>query len=185
METSAVEQRVQFVWDFTSGQWTMTELCERYGITRPTGYKWIGRDRDAGETGLAERNRAPHGCPHRTPASMEALILSVRKQYGWGAKKLLQVLARRYPTRAWPARSTVNDILARHGQLRKHRRRTKWAHPGAVPLHTERPNQVWPVGILETYHRSGSAAQREAPALIVLPLERVHVSEARALPTLQ
>ena len=145
METSAVEQRVQFVWDFTSGQWTMTELCERYGITRPTGYMWIDRYRGAGEAGLAERSRAPHGCPHRTPASVEALILAARKHYGWGAKKLLQVLARRSPTRAWPARSTVNDILARHGQLRKHRRRTKWTHPGAVPLHTERPNQVWPV----------------------------------------
>src|SRR4051794_38269980 len=58
METSAVEQRVQFVWDFTSGQWTMTELCERYGITRPTGYKWMQRYRDAGEAGLAEPRAA-------------------------------------------------------------------------------------------------------------------------------
>ena len=62
METSAVEQRVQFVWDFTSGQWTMTELCERYGITRPTGYKWMDRYRAAGETRLAEHSRAPHEC---------------------------------------------------------------------------------------------------------------------------
>ena len=115
METSAVEQRVQFVWDFTSGQWAMTELCERYDITRPTGYKWIDRYRGAGEAGLAERSRAPHACPHRTSASIETLILAVRKQYGWGAKKLLQVLVRRNPTRVWPARSILlcvtNDFI--------------------------------------------------------------------------
>ena len=142
METSAVEQRIQFVWEFESGQWSMTELCERFGITRPTGYEWIRRYRDAGEAGLTERSRAPQACPHRTPAALEARILAACKKYGWGAKKLSRVLATRDPTQPWPGRSTVNDILARHGLLRKHRRRTKWAHPGAVPLVTDRPNQA-------------------------------------------
>ena len=41
METNATEQRTAFVNDWKSRQWTMTELCERYGISRPTGYKWI------------------------------------------------------------------------------------------------------------------------------------------------
>jgi transposase InsO family protein len=38
----------------------------------------------------------------------------------------------------------VNEILERHGKLRKNRRRRKWIHPGAAPLETVRPNQVWP-----------------------------------------
>ena len=29
--------------DLASGQWTMTELCTRYGISRNTGYKWRER----------------------------------------------------------------------------------------------------------------------------------------------
>src|SRR6266571_1286871 len=60
MQTSATEQRLRFAEDFESGQWSMTELCER------------------------------------------------------------------------------------HGRLRKHRRRKQWTHPGAAPLETQRPNQVWP-----------------------------------------
>jgi transposase InsO family protein len=64
--------------------------------------------------------------------------------HGWGAKKLLQVLRTRHPHREWPARSTVNAVLERHGLLRRNRRRRKWARPGAASLHTERPNQVWP-----------------------------------------
>src|SRR6185436_15705404 len=79
-----------------------------------------------------------------TPTDVEEVVLKLRAQYGWGAKKLLHVLARRYPRLACPARSTVNAILDRHGKLRKQRRRPHWDHPGVAPLATTRPNQVWP-----------------------------------------
>jgi len=144
MQTNATEQKLGFAGDYESGQWSMVELCERYGVTRPTGYKWVSRYQEDGEAGLVERLRAPLGCPHRTPARVEELILAARKEYGWGAKKLLQVLRSRHPRLVWPARSTVNAILERHGKLRKNRRRRKWSHPGAAALETMRPNQVWP-----------------------------------------
>ena len=130
--------------DYESGQWSMSELCERYGVTRPTGYKWVSRYREQGKAGLSDRSRSPLGCPHRTPHQVEQRILAARERYGWGAKKLLQVLEKRHPELPWPARSTVNDILDRHGKLRRNRRRRKWSHPGAAPLKTVRPNQVWP-----------------------------------------
>lgn len=144
MQTNAKDQRRGFVRDHESGQWSMTELCQRYRVSRPTGYKWIDRFEEEGEKGLEERSRAPTSCPHHTPASIERKIVALRGEYGWGAKKLLQVLERRHPKVAWPARSTVNAILDRHGKLRKNRRRKKWSHPGAAALGTERPNQVWP-----------------------------------------
>ena len=37
METHVVKERLAFVHDLTSGHWSMTELCERYGVSRPTG----------------------------------------------------------------------------------------------------------------------------------------------------
>jgi transposase len=144
METNAEKQRRAFVHDYESGQWSVSELCHRYRVSRPTGYKWIDRFEEQGEAGLTERSRAPAKCPHHTPASAERRILALRAEYGWGAKKLLQVLERRHPNMQWPARSTVNAILERHGKLRKNRRRKKWSHPGAAALGTERPNQVWP-----------------------------------------
>ena len=88
--------------------------------------------------------RAPQRCPHRTSDALEALIIAARLEYGWGAKKLLRVLRTRHPSRAWPARSTVNAILGRHMLLQKNRRRRKWEHPGVLPVTTQRPNQVWP-----------------------------------------
>jgi transposase InsO family protein len=144
METSKEEQRRAFVGDYESGQWSMTELCQRFGITRPTGYLWVARYEEKGEDGLVDRSRTAVGCPHRTPPEMERRILTLRARHGWGAKKLLQALGKRHPEIALPARSTVNAILERHGKLHKQRRRRKWTHPGAAPLETERPNQVWP-----------------------------------------
>lgn len=144
METNVVDERVRFARDFASGHWSMTELCERYGVTRPTGYKWIARYRVGGDGALADRSRAPHHSPHRTDDIIEALVVAARHQYGWGAKKLLKVLGTRHPDLAWPARSTVNALLERHHLLRKNRHRRTWAHPGATALQTDRPNQVWP-----------------------------------------
>jgi transposase InsO family protein len=144
METNVLDERERFVRDFESGQWSMTELCERYGVSRPTGYKWMARGGEGGAR-FADGSHAPHQCPHRTSAALEALIIAARHEYGWGAKKLRQVLRTRYPARPWPARSTFNAILDRHALLHKNRRRRKWTHPGAIPLHTEHPNQVWPV----------------------------------------
>jgi putative transposase len=138
METNAQKQRRAFVDDYESGQWSMTELCQRYRMSRPTGYKWIDRFEEQGEEGLAERSRAPSSCPHHTPAFVERKILALRAEYGWGAKKLLQVVARRHPKVDWPARSTVNAILERHGKLRKNRRRKKWSHSGAAMIRSAR-----------------------------------------------
>lgn len=144
METNVLKERVRFVRDFASGHWSMTELCERFGVSRPTGYKWVARHRTGGDRGLQDRSRAPHHCPRRTDGELEALVVAARLQYGWGAKKLGQVLRIRHPDRVWPARSTLNALLERHGLLRKNRRRRKWAHPGAAAVQTDHANQVWP-----------------------------------------
>ena len=51
-ERSPMDQRRQLVQVYRSGLFTMTELAEQYGISRKTGYKWIGRT--AGDGGGAE-----------------------------------------------------------------------------------------------------------------------------------
>jgi hypothetical protein len=38
-ETSPMDQKVQFIADFRRQRFSFSELCERYDISRKTGYK--------------------------------------------------------------------------------------------------------------------------------------------------
>jgi transposase InsO family protein len=145
LETNPMLERQHFVHDLESSHWTMTELCDRYGISRNTGYKWLHRYRQHGASGLHDHSRAPRLCPHQTPDELVRLILAEHSRYGWGARKILKRMRTRFPDRAWPARSTVFDILARHGRVHPRRRRRQWKHPGAAPFNTTAPNQIWTI----------------------------------------
>ena len=78
METNVLKERLGFVRDLQTGHWSMTELCERYGITRPTGYKWRARFETHGRDGLHDHSRAAASCPHQTPDDLVSLILAAR-----------------------------------------------------------------------------------------------------------
>jgi len=71
------------------------------------------------------------------------LILQDADKCGWGARKVLARLRARHPELELPARSTVFDILERHGRVRHKRRRRHYKHPGVVPIETQAPNDVW------------------------------------------
>src|SRR5271165_2935843 len=63
--SGVVERRKQFLAEYQSGQWTMTDLCRAYGISRPTGYAVLRRYEQDGEPGLEEQSRAHNGIPTR------------------------------------------------------------------------------------------------------------------------
>ena len=98
METSPMEQRERFIHDHRLDLYTMVELCTRYGISRKTSYKWLGRFEDAGHQGLQDRSRAPHACPHQIAEEVATLICAARRQHpSWGPAKLLDWLRPRHP----------------------------------------------------------------------------------------
>jgi len=74
-ETTKMQERMRFVLDAEGELFTMTELCERYGISRMTGHKWLRRFRQDGVGALEDRSRAPLYCPHQTdPEAVGALV---------------------------------------------------------------------------------------------------------------
>jgi len=122
----------------------MTELCQRFQISRRVGYKWLARYDAEGRAGLRDRSRAPHHCPHRVLPVVEPLRCAARRKHrDWGAEKLMDWLKPRHPEIAWPAISTAGDVLKRHGLVHRRRRRYRAVHPGVVPVTTRAPNDLW------------------------------------------
>ena len=122
----------------------MTVLCERFGISRQTGYKYLWRYREEGLSGLADRSRAPHDHGMAMAAHVAEAILDLRQaRPHWGPKKLKAVLMSRAPDQAWPATSTIGDLLRRHGLVQPRKRRRR-ATPSETPLTAAvGPNDVW------------------------------------------
>jgi putative transposase len=124
-ETSPMEQRLEFVHEYESGLFTMTELAAQYGISRKTGYKWLERFDADGPEALFDRSRRPHTSPHATdPALLETLVALRRRHPRWGARKLLRIARGRNPRADWPARSTLYDELKARGLVTARRRRS-------------------------------------------------------------
>src|SRR4029450_821189 len=97
-ETCPMDQRVAFMADWLREEWTMTELAERYGISRKTGYKWVERYEDDPERGLAERSRAPKVHGRAMAEEIGAAVLALRRKHPrWGPKKLRAILCEREP----------------------------------------------------------------------------------------
>src|SRR6185436_19952499 len=81
----------------------------------------------AGRAGLINRPPIARYCPHRTPAEIEQRLVAAHRAHPCGAKQLHARVRRRDSTTAWPHRSTVAAILARHGLT------TRRARPPAGP----------------------------------------------------
>lgn len=142
--SSPMDQKTQFIADFLRHSQSITELCLHYGISRKTAYKWINRYNQDSISGLEDRTRKPKTCPHQTePALVEAILEARHLHPTWGSKKLLKLLSKRDPKQPWPARSTVCDLLARHGLVKKARKRRHPSHPGKPSSIISAPNQLW------------------------------------------
>jgi putative transposase len=127
-------------------EWTMSELCERYEISRKTGYKWLERYRLEGAAGLAERSRAPHEHGRATPSALAGAIIGLRRERpSWGPRKIIAKLSAKAPDAAWPSPSTAGEILKRAGLVEARRLRRR-GPPRLEALTVPRyANHVWGV----------------------------------------
>lgn len=130
--------REEFVGLACLSERNMAELCRRFGISRKTGYKWLGRA--SSDASLSARSRRPRVSPGRTAEAVEQAVLAVRDAHRfWGGRKIARVL-RNLGEVDPPAPSTITAILRRHGRIdeaeaAKHVPWRRFEHP--------HPNDLW------------------------------------------
>lgn len=139
-----MEEKLRFVFEYQQRERTMKELCQRYEISRETGYVWLRRYREAGVRGLVEQSRAAVRYPKQTSAEMEEKVLELREAHSrWGPRKLKRVLERDEPGRRWPAASTIGALLKRAGVVAGRRKRQRTPGYSEPLAHADGANRVW------------------------------------------
>lgn len=143
-QTSAMDQRIQFIGDYLSEQFSISDLCRGYGISRPTAYKWIARYGESKVQGLEERCRAPRHHPNQTDEEVREMIVETKLYHqNWGPKKVVDYLRENGPELHWPADSTTGEILKRAGLVKRRTKRRR-VSPYTEPFDScHAPNQIW------------------------------------------
>ena len=75
-ETCRMEERIRMLSDYDTGNWSISDLCRRYGISRDTFYEWRKRRESRAAEWFMERSHAPLHCPHRTEAAISEAVIS-------------------------------------------------------------------------------------------------------------
>ena len=132
------QMRKEFVERVLRQEKSKSGLCREYGISRPTGDKWIARYL-AGET-LEDRSRAPNRKPGKTSQETENLIVNYRREHSAiGAMKIRRILENQGYDEL-PCARTVNNILKRNGMIE---RAASLAVKPTQRFEKEQPNEMW------------------------------------------
>jgi putative transposase len=137
------DQRKQLVDAYFAGEIAMKELCNRFGISRKTAYKWLKRYLLYGVEGLKDQSKAPH-FPHRIYGEQEIeLALGLKlKHRKWGPKKIHHKLKERHLSNEFPSPTRLYEIFKDHHLVTA--RRLKARVPATHPLgNVGASNDTW------------------------------------------
>ena len=140
-----MEQRIEFAMKALRSL-NFRALCQEYGISAKTGYKWKERFLREGMEGMEERSRRPQR--HADQLGEEVVCEMVRLKLAhrsWGPRKIRELYRRRHGEVA--SESSFKRVLEKAGLTEKRRRRRAreagrvWAAGGKGTT----PNEVWTV----------------------------------------
>ena len=144
LETDPVKERRRFILEAMGGLFSHTELCERHGISRRTGYRWLDRYDAEGPDGLQDRSHRPSSSPFSTePHVIEAALKLRRLRPRWGAGKIRARLQVLQPEWCIPSPQTLHKYFRRAGVVKHRRRSRRRPHPGRPTAPFDAPNSIW------------------------------------------
>src|SRR5260370_139218 len=102
--SSVMEEKLRLILEYEAGEKSMTELCQRYDISRETGYRTLRRYRASGLGGLLPQSHAAQRHGNQTAEEIEQQVLELRQAHmRWGPRKLERILERDGPGAHLPA----------------------------------------------------------------------------------
>lgn len=140
-DMSKKTMREEFVKRVLMHEKSKSALCREYGISRPTGDKWIARYLSGEE--LSDLSKAPKTVGNKTNPEIERFIVDYRKKYpAIGATKLHRMILNEgeFPSEKLPCPRTINNIIKRNDLI------SKEASDASTPykrFEKSYPNEMW------------------------------------------
>jgi transposase len=148
-EQLVIKQRLQWMRHHERTH-NVREVAERFGISRKTFYKWWKRYRasNADPLSLVDRSRRPLRSPRKVSGEVEAAIIRLRRETGFGPKRLAVQLEQKHGVRLSPR--TVWKILRRNGYSSPQRPRRP--QPSVSRSSLPQPGDVVEIAVKEINH---------------------------------
>jgi putative transposase len=137
------DQRKMLIESYLKGSCTMTELCNQFGVSRKTAYKWLRRYESMGINGLKDQPKAPHNPKILFKEEDIQMAIDLKlKHWRRGPKKILEMLFRNYPKKQWPSPTRLYEIFKQNNLTRP--KRIKRRVPATHPLgEVNNSNDIW------------------------------------------
>jgi transposase InsO family protein len=120
------EQRLELVRLMMAGRIAVKELCQRFGISRQTAYKWRKLYRSGRLESLQDRSRRPQRAARKTkPLWLRRLRRWRERHPSWGGRKLRHQMIERFGHSGAPSVATMTRWLKRWGLSRGRIRRRR------------------------------------------------------------
>ena len=158
---------------------SFSELCQEYGISRKTGYKWRERFVSQGVAGMEEESRRPHG--HAAELGEEVVCRIVRLKAAhrhWGPRKIRELYRRKHAEEL-PSESSFKRVLERAGLTQKRgKQRREQSGRLEAGVEVSGPNDLWTVDF-KGWWRGGEGRRiepltvRDAHSRFILEMQMV------------
>lgn len=122
-------------------------LCEEFGISAKTGYKWKERFLRWGMEGLGDLPRRPLSSPEGLEEGVVCEMVRLKSAHrSWGPRKIRALYQRAHGGSKTPSESSFKRVLERAGLVEK-RRKGRRSEVGRVwtGRRAQKPNEIWTV----------------------------------------
>lgn len=154
------------------------ELCQEYGISTKTGYKWRDRLLRFGYERMGELSRRPRSHANQLPEAVICDIVKLKLAHRrWGPRKVRAIYQRAHAE--VPSESSFKRVLKAAGLVEKRRLRPR-SEAGRINSGRKAtaPNEIWSVDFKGWWH--GANGQRCEPLTVRDECTR-YVLEVRAV----
>lgn len=188
-ETRPMDQRAEFVLKAEQREVPFRQLCEEYGVSPKTGYKWVERFHAGGVAALHDQSTRPRSSPAGLPEDVVCRMVALKSAHPhWGPRKVKVLYERAFGSQDVPSESSFKRVLEKAGLVDKRVARRPANEAGRIQLRraASEPNEVWTVDFKGWWHaadgrRCEPLTIRDAYSRFVLCAEPVESARTPAV----